>query len=162
MFYHLLHFLAEIDVLRFQSFQFKKQTGPAFISEGQKSVYTVLMDGPPDSDVTLELATTVDGYIKSGSFKYYIYTLFIYYCRTLTEKLTFNSTNWNESREIYILGIDDDIIRYSPYGGILNINSTSSNSSYTAAANLTLLVSDTDNCKLLFKYYYIICNLQLV
>ena len=65
----------------------------------------------------------------------------------MTEKLIFNSTNWNVSREIYILGVDDNIIRYSPYGGILNINSTSSNASYTAATNLTLLVSDTDDCE---------------
>ena len=76
-------------------------------------------------------------------------------CRTLTEKLTFNSTNWNESKEIYILGVDDNIIRYSPYGGILNVNSTSSNASYTAAANLTLLVSDTDLCELIFIYFAI-------
>ena len=59
-----MYFPAEIDVLHFQTFQFKKQNGPAFIHEGQQSVYTVLMDGPPDSDVTLELATAVDGYIK--------------------------------------------------------------------------------------------------
>lgn len=67
----------------------------------------------------------------------------------MTERLTFNSTNWNESREIYILGVDDNVIRYSPYGGTLNINSTSSNTSYSAAVNLTLLVSDTDNRKFL-------------
>ena len=55
---------AEFDVLHFQSFQFRKLSGPAFINEGQQSIYTVLMDGPPDTDVTLDLATEVDGYIK--------------------------------------------------------------------------------------------------
>lgn len=84
-----------------------------------------------------------NAYFIYGHSCYYIY---LYY-RTLTERLTFNSTNWNESREIYILGVDDNIIRYSPYGGVLNINSSSSNASYAATANLTLLVSDTDDCE---------------
>ena len=57
-------FTAQDDVLRFQLFQFRKQNGPSYISEGQESVYTVLMDGPRDDDVTLELATAVDGYIR--------------------------------------------------------------------------------------------------
>ena len=92
------------------------------------------------------------------------------YYRTLTDKLTFNATNWNESREIYIVGVDDDIIRYSPYGGMINISSSSSsNQSYNATAELTLLVSDTDECKsfhsLNIAYSIVIhwyCNFEVV
>ena len=48
-----------------------------------------------------------------------------------------------------IVGVDDDIIRYSPYGGILSINSTSSSEMYNAAGEITLLVADTDECEFL-------------
>ena len=60
----LYFFTAQEEVLHFQLFRFKKETGPSFIPEGEQSVYTVLMDGPPDNEVTLELATAVDGYIR--------------------------------------------------------------------------------------------------
>lgn len=63
--------------------------------------------------------------------------------RTLTDRLTFNSSNWNETREIVIFGIDDDIIRYSPYGGVLNVTASTNDNSSTLAS-LTLLVKDTD------------------
>ena len=52
-----------MDVLKFQSFQFMKQEGPAAIAEGKQSVYTVIMDAPPEKNVKLELST-VDGYIR--------------------------------------------------------------------------------------------------
>lgn len=62
--------------------------------------------------------------------------------RTLTDRLTFNSSNWNETREIVIFGIDDDIIKYSPYGGTLNVTASTGDNSTTDS--LTLLVKDTD------------------
>lgn len=49
--------------IKFQSFQFVKKQGPAAIAEGKQSVYTVIMDAPPDKNVKLELST-VDGYIR--------------------------------------------------------------------------------------------------
>ncbi len=61
--------------------------------------------------------------------------------------MTFNSTNWNQTREIVIVGVDDDIIRYSPYGGILNLTTTSKDNSINAAGELTILVTDTDECE---------------
>lgn len=71
--------------------------------------------------------------------------------RTLNDRLTFNSTNWNESREVIIVGVDDDIIRYSPYGGVLNITTTSQDDSLNAAGKLTLLVTDTDERESTYK-----------
>ena len=64
--------------------------------------------------------------------------------RTMTDKLTFDHTNWNVSKEIYVVGVDDNRILESPYGGILHVSSESTFSAYRNSANLTLLVSDTD------------------
>lgn len=57
-------FFSHSAQLQFQQFRFKKGSGPAAIREGGQSVYTVLMDGPPESEVTLDLQTAVDGYIR--------------------------------------------------------------------------------------------------
>ena len=48
----------------FKTFRFKKRSEPFSIPEGGKAVYTVEMDGPPPSDVTLQLQT-VGNYIRS-------------------------------------------------------------------------------------------------
>ena len=139
--------------------------------EGSQSIYTVLMDGPPVNEVTLDLQTTVDGYIRliqllhrqrgrgSNLHNHLVYIQTLVYnkhattCdfsfhRTLNDRLTFNLSNWNETREIIIVGVDDDIIRCSPYGGILNVTSRSNDSSLNAAGELTILVADTDECEL--------------
>ena len=49
----------------FKTFRFKKRSEPFSIPEGGKAVYTVEMDGPPPSDVTLQLQT-VGNYIRSA------------------------------------------------------------------------------------------------
>ena len=48
----------------FKTFRFKKRSGPSSIPEGQQAVYTVEMDGPPASEVTLQLQAVGD-YIRS-------------------------------------------------------------------------------------------------
>ena len=62
----------------------------------------------------------------------------------MTDKLTFDDTNWNVSKEIYIVGVDDNMILESPYGGVLQVSSDSTIPAYRNSANLTLLVADTD------------------
>ena len=62
----------------------------------------------------------------------------------MTDKLTFDHTNWNISKDIYIVGVDDNRILESPYGGVLHVSSESTIPNYRNSANLTLLVSDTD------------------
>lgn len=52
------------DAFLFKTFQFKKRSGPFSIPEGEQAVYTVRMDGPPTSDVTLQLQT-LGNYIRS-------------------------------------------------------------------------------------------------
>ena len=85
--------------------------------------------------------------------------LAIPFARTLTRQLQFNASNWNISREIFIMGVDDNLILESPYGGTLDIASVSNDTSLNANASLTLLVSDTDErkyvCDSSYSYTYL-------
>ena len=45
----------QLDVLLFQNFLLRKQSGPSSIPEGSQSLYSVVLDGPPPTNVALEL-----------------------------------------------------------------------------------------------------------
>ena len=73
------------------------------------------------------------------------------YVRILTPHLHFTATNWSVPQELFVEGVDDDIIRVSPYPAVISLASQSDNSTYDThrdgglpAANLTLLVAETD------------------
>ena len=53
--YPLSPYADQLDVLLFQSFLLRKRSGPSTIPEGSQSVYSVVLDGPPASDISLEL-----------------------------------------------------------------------------------------------------------
>ena len=65
------------DVLLFQNYLFQKQSRPFSIPEGQQSVYTVRLDGPPPSDVeiTLNAADNFIRFITRCSLHMCIYTI---------------------------------------------------------------------------------------
>lgn len=53
-----------LGVINLRGFEFKKERGPPAVYEGSQSVYQVLMQEQPANEVTLNLQTEVDGYIR--------------------------------------------------------------------------------------------------
>ena len=51
------------DAFLFKTFRFRKRSAPFSIPEGEQAIYTVKMDGPPPSEVTLQLQT-LGNYIR--------------------------------------------------------------------------------------------------
>jgi len=114
------------DVLIFQSFLLQKRSSPGYITEGSQSVYSVKLNGPPPSNVAIELNASDQ------------------LTRILTSPLIFNSSNWYMEQDIYVMAVDDDVILESPYGSIVAMTTDSSREAYLKASNLTLLVTDAD------------------
>ena len=66
-------------------------------------------------------------------------------CRILTSRLLFNSSNWYVAQDIYVMGVDDDVILESPYGSVVAMTTESSKEIHDGRnTTLTLIVSDTD------------------
>ena len=62
--------------------------------------------------------------------------------------LSFNSSNWFESQDVFIMATDDDIILESPYGAIVSLFSSSDRLSYNNNNTFTLVIADSDIGKL--------------
>lgn len=58
--------------------------------------------------------------------------------------LSFNSSNWFEPQDVFIMATDDDIILESPYGAIVSVLSTSDRPSYSNNNTITLIIDDSD------------------
>lgn len=58
--------------------------------------------------------------------------------------LSFNSSNWFEPQDVFIMATDDDIILESPYGAIVSLFSSSDRLSYNSNNTFTLVISDSD------------------
>ncbi len=75
-------------------------------------------------------------------------------CRVLTPQLFFNSSLWYQQRDIIVMATDDDIIRDSPYGAVLNMKSLSNRSEYNdRMINLSLVIQDTDDGECCIMHY---------
>ena len=61
--------------------------------------------------------------------------------------LSFNSSNWFEPQDVFIMATDDDIILESPYGAIVSVLSTSDRPSYNNNNTITLVIDDSDSGK---------------
>ena len=61
--------------------------------------------------------------------------------------LSFNSSNWFEPQDVFIMATDDDIILESPYGAIVSVLSTSDRPSYSNNNTITLIIDDSDTGK---------------
>ena len=61
--------------------------------------------------------------------------------------LSFNSTNWFEPQDVFIMATDDDIILESPYGAIVSVVSSSDRPSYNSNNTVTLIIDDSDSGK---------------
>jgi hypothetical protein len=114
-------------------FHFQKKECPYAVAEGGKAVYSVRLLFQPSHNITLTFGL-IDPYV-----------------RVLTPQLHFTASNWSVPQELFVEGVDDDIIRVSPYPAVISLASQSDNSTYNThrdgglpAANLTLLVSETD------------------
>ena len=55
LYYSITPSADQLDVLLFQNFILRKRFSPSTIPEGSQSVYSVVLDGPPAADVSLEL-----------------------------------------------------------------------------------------------------------
>lgn len=103
------------------------------MTEGQTGVYAVNLLSQPLDDITLTFGE-VDPYV-----------------RILTRQLHFTASNWSDAQDLLVEGVDDDVIRDSPYPAVISLASQSNTSIYDSssdgglpAANLTLLVAETD------------------
>ena len=70
--------------------------------------------------------------------------------------IDFNPLNWNSSYNFYLLGVEDDVILPSPYGGRFRVSSLSSNKSLNANGTLTVLIADDDRGNMKGNEYYYI------
>ena len=58
--------------------------------------------------------------------------------------LSFNSSNWYEPKDVFIMATDDDIILESPYGAVVSLFSVSDRLSYNNNNTFTLVIADSD------------------
>jgi hypothetical protein len=73
--------------------------------------------------------------------------------------LSFNSSNWFEPQDVFIMATDDDIILESPYGAIVSVLSASDRPSYSNNNTITLIIDDSDTGKSTETSYDVIVEL---
>ena len=61
--------------------------------------------------------------------------------------IDFYPSDWNSSHDFYLLGVEDDVILPSPYGGRFRVSSLSPNRTLNANGTLTVLIMDDDRGK---------------
>ena len=69
------------------------------------------------------------------------------YTNVLNTRFLFNSTNWNVTQEMAVLGVDDNIDRDDVYPSTISVTTTSINPLYNSQDFVLLAVADTDERK---------------
>ena len=110
-------------------FSILKQSGPAGIYEGEQSPYLIWLNRQIYSDVYLDIMSDK-------------------YSEVINSRFVFNSTNWNETQEVYIYGVDDVIDHDDIYGSMLMISTASENPLYVSQDFVQIIIMDTDEREL--------------
>ena len=110
-------------------FSIQKGSAPSVLPEGQQGVFVVRLNRQIQSDVYLDVMN-VDQYTS-----------------VLNTRFLFNSTNWNVSQEMAVLGVDDNVDRDDVYPSMLSVTTTSMNPLYNSQDFVRLAVRDTDERK---------------
>ena len=110
-------------------FSIQKGSPPSVLPEGQQGVFVVRLNRQIQSDVYLDVMN-VDQYTN-----------------VLNTRFLFNSTNWNMSQEMAVIGVDDNIDREDVYPSTISVTTTSMNPLYNSQDFVLLAVRDTDERK---------------
>ena len=128
-YYIILSCTVHISAVDPTIFSILKQSGPAGIYEGEQSPYLIWLNRQIYSDVYLDIMSDK-------------------YSEVINSRFVFNSTNWNETQEVYIYGVDDVIDHDDIYGSMLMISTASENPLYVSQDFVQIIIMDTDEREL--------------